>query len=208
MLLNKNIFYKLKEIAKDPRSYHLFLLGFLRRFQLKEVIKDNGTFFEYKGEFYPEYLNKGNAINFIRDRALKYCQGRGLDIGAGQWPLPGAIPVQNDSFQNAYNLDSIDNDSLDFVFSSHCLEHLYRWKDVLKLWASKLRLGGILFLYLPHRSMKLWNPGGPWVGGHHKWLPTQEVLVPFLSAIQMEIIDFNPERDAYWSFYIVAKKNN
>ena len=205
MLPNNNL-YKLKEIIKDPRCYHLFIIAVLRRFQLKKVTKDNKIFFRYRGELYPEYLNHGNAILYIREKALNFCKGKGIDIGAGNWPLPGAIPVQNDTNLNAYNLDPISDSSQDFIFSSHCLEHLYDWQNVLTLWTSKIKKGGVLFLYLPHKSMKLWHPGGPWVGGHHKWQPTTEAIIPFLEKNNMKIMDCNKERDVYWSFHIVAEK--
>ena len=206
MLVKESIFYKLKEITKDPRSYHLFILAVFRRLQLKKVTNNKQNFFQYRNELYPEYLNQGNALFYIREKALTFCKGTGLDIGAGDWPLPGAKPIQNDSTLNAYNLDPIPASSQDFIFSSHCLEHLYGWKNILKLWIHRLKNGGILFLYLPHKSMKLWNPGGPWVGGHHKWQPTADVIIPFLKENRMEIIDYNPDKDIYWSFHIVARK--
>jgi predicted SAM-dependent methyltransferase len=141
-------------------------------FQVKRVQKNGEIFYRYKGVFCPEYLFTGNAASFILDKAYKYCQGKGIDIGAGKWPLRGAIPIENDEYQNAYKLDNFPDGSLDYVFSSHCLEHLDRWQDALRLWIKKLRINGILFLYLPHESMRLWNAGEPVVFDGHKWIPT------------------------------------
>jgi SAM-dependent methyltransferase len=169
-------------------------------------VRKVGEHYFYRGERYPAYLAQGNAAQFIRDEALKYCRGRGLDIGAGEWPLDGAIPVENSHAANAYNLSAFDDNSLDYIFSSHCLEHLTRWEEALALWIQKIKVGGILFLYLPHESMKMWRPGGPWVRDHHVWIPTAQQLIPFLENCGMSILDHNPGRDHAWSFHLVAKK--
>jgi len=100
------------------------------------------------------------------------------------------------------------DESLDFVFSSHCLEHLDKWQYALKLWIAKLRLNGILFLYLPHKSMRLWNPGGPWVGSNHKWIPSYQVINQFLIGHGMEILEYNPERDMFVTCSQVSCRGN
>lgn len=130
----QNLFSKVKRAIKNPEKVVSFLITSSRRIQVKRTEKDGKVCFRYRGEIYPEYLNKGNAASFILDKAKRYCQGKGLDIGAGCWPLPGAIPIENEVDQNAYQLDHFPDGSLDYVFSSHCLEHLDDWKDALRLW--------------------------------------------------------------------------
>jgi len=44
------------------------------------------------------------------------------------------------------------------------------------------------------------------VGPGHKWIPTYEVLTEFLSNQGIEIIEYNPDRDEYWSFHVVGRK--
>ncbi|MFC1932171.1 methyltransferase domain-containing protein [Chloroflexota bacterium] len=197
---------KIKKAIKNPGRIPTHFLTLLKRAQLKRIEKDGEIFYKYKGELYPEYLNKGNAASFILDKAKQHCQGKGIDVGASNWPFPGAIPIQNEKHQNAYKLDNFSDGSLDYVFSSHCLEHLDKWQDALGLWIRKLGINGILFLYSPHESMHLWNPGGPWCGDSHKWIPTFEIINSFLIDNRMEIIEYYPEKDKYWSFHIIAKK--
>ena len=199
---------KIKKIIRNflrslRPSYFLVLL---RRSQVKRIEKDGKVFYKYRGFPYPGYLKKGNAVSFILDKTKQYCRGRGIDVGADRWSLPGAIPVQNEKHQNAYKLDNFPDSSLDYVFSSHCLEHLDRWQYALRLWIEKLRINGILFLYLPHESMPLWHPGGAWVNDAHKWIPTYEIVNNFLIDNGVEVIEYNPQKDKYWSFHIVAKK--
>lgn len=171
----------------------------------KRIIIQGWSFYEYEGEFYPEYLTKGNGMIWIKDKAEKYCKGKGLDIGAGNYCFPGAYAIDYGKEVNALKLDIFNDESMDYIFSSHCLEHLKEWKDALILWIKKLKKNGVLFLYLPHESMKLWRAGEPW-GGAHIWIPTAGVLHDFLEDEGLEIVNVNLYRDAFWSFHIVARK--
>jgi SAM-dependent methyltransferase len=198
---------KAKIAFKNPKRIIVWLLFICNKMLVKKINIAGEIFYKYKGDTYPEYLNKGNAISFIEEKAKFYCHGSGIDVGADIWPFPGAVPIRNEKEQNAYKLDRIPDQSLDYVISSHCLEHLDGWQYALKLWISKLKSNGIIFLYLPHRSNKLWNPGGAWGGPGHKWMPTYEAIISYLSNQGIEIIEYNPGRDDCWSFHIVGKKH-
>ena len=82
--------------------------------------------YSYKGDNYPEYIRNGNAVEHIEVIAKQFCKGKGLDIGGFYgWTLPGAIPINiadNILDYDAYKLP--DYKELDYIFSSHCLEHL------------------------------------------------------------------------------------
>jgi len=56
---------------------------------------------------------------------------------------------------DAYNLPPT---VVDYIFSSHCLEHLNDWVGALDYWATKIKKAGILFLYLPHPAQRYWRP--------------------------------------------------
>lgn len=171
------------------------------------TIKNGKVYFTYKGKTYPSSVAFGNAVDHISDYALRFCKGKGLDIGSKTWPLKGAFPIDNNTNINAYKLDKFENNSLDFIFSSHCLEHLHDWRKALILWIRKLNLNGILFLYLPHHSMTLWEPGSPWVKDDHVWQPKKDIIVSFLKENNMLIEEAIEGPDDYFSFYIIAKKN-
>jgi SAM-dependent methyltransferase len=197
---------KMLKAMRHPSQAVAHLRFLLDPQRVRRVQRRGEWFYKYRGYLYPDYLNHGNAAEHIRQTALRYCQGRGIDIGADRWPFPNAIPIYNEPDQNAYKLDRMPDASLDYVHSSHCLEHLDRWSDALRLWVGKLKPGGYLFLYLPHEDMKLWNPGSPWVHDGHKWQPTVAVLRPFIESLGLRVIEFNPGHDDYWSFHIVAQK--
>jgi len=110
----------------------------------------------YKGNFYPDYLTAGGASHAIFREALKYCQGKGIDVGAGLWPLPGAIPVDISRGPGFGKIVSEFRDySLDYVFSSHCLEHIENWKEALAKWIRKLKPGGVISLPATSRLRNL-----------------------------------------------------
>lgn len=204
--MSVNITRIVKKVFNDPSILCSYAIMLCRLPEVRHVNVNGALFYKFKGVLYPEYLNNGNAASFIRDKALSYCKGKGLDIGADDWPLPGATPVFHAKDLNAYKLDIFPDGTQDFVFSSHCLEHLDRWDEALKLWIRKLKIGGILFLYLPHESMLLWRRYGPWVGVEHKWAPTYQVINKFLTENGLEIVDYNSQKDHYWSFHIIARK--
>lgn len=93
-----------------------------------------------------------------------YLRGRGLDLGAGIFKIiPHAISVDNgdhaiafghqfipDITCDAEKLDMFSSSSMDYVFSSHLLEHIDNYKAALKGWWRLIRHGGKLCLYLPH----------------------------------------------------------
>lgn len=153
--------------------------------------------FEYRGELFPDYLKHGNACQFVAPTALKFCQGDGLDVGAGKWPLPGAIPVELKEGGDAMELP---HGQFAFIFSSHCLEHLVNPIAALEHWKSRIKSGGVLFLYLPHPDMTYWRPQNC-LRHLHAWRPDDMAQIlrdlGFVNVI-------HSERDLAWSFSAVG----
>lgn len=159
--------------------------------------------FEYRGQMYPEYLKHGNACQFIAPTALQFCQGRGLDVGCSKWPLPGAQGVDLAGLAGTVgSATHLPGENWDFIFSSHCAEHLDDPIEAFEHWKDKLRPGGVLFLYLPSSQMAYWKPQH--CRKHrHVWEPVQmaEILrdLGFVNVI-------HSERDLAWSFAVVGWK--
>lgn len=161
---------------------------------------------EFEQRFYPDYLFVGGASFAIHRTALKLCQGAGLDIGAGLWPLPGAVAVDLERGPGANRpLSSIADHSQDYVFSSHCLEHITAWEDALRQWIAKLKPGGRLFLYLPHPTCGIWRPGSPFVGDGHKWAPNAGIIQQTLTRMGGRVIAHDEGPDAMESFFVCAE---
>lgn len=160
----------------------------------------------YRGRFYPDYLTVGGASYCIFREALKFCRGNGIDVGAGLWPLPWAIAV--DALRGpgvGRAVSDFEDESLDYVFSSHYLEHIENWRKALGEWVRKLKPHGIIFLYLPHPECAIWYPGSPFVGDGHKWIPTSGIIKKTLRELKCEIIGYDDGPDAMQSFYVCGR---
>lgn len=162
--------------------------------------------FKYKRNLYPDYLKFGGACKFIEHTARQFCHGKGIDVGCGSWPLEGAQGFDikpHDAAKSGEACDlKVPNESQDYVFSSHCLEHLDDPIKALEHWVSKIRPGGVLFLYLPHPDMEYWLPQN--CRKHrHAWNPQDMAKV--LEDIGLQNV-IHSGRDMYWSFTVVGFK--
>lgn len=123
-----------------------------------------------EGVEYLAHEAEGNAARWVMPLAQYYCKGVGMDVGYSkiEWKLPNAFGIDDNdcSGYNALNLPDISiinsNPAIthwDYLFSSHMLEHLQgNWMTCLDYWLTKIKVGGILFLYLPHASQNYWQP--------------------------------------------------
>jgi SAM-dependent methyltransferase len=81
-----------------------------------------------------------------------YLCGRGIDIGAGPDPLKipvGTVRQWDVSDGDAQYLHGVEDQHYDFVYSSHCLEHLHDVPTALGNWARVLRPSGFLYVIIP-----------------------------------------------------------
>jgi SAM-dependent methyltransferase len=98
-----------------------------------------------------------------------YLQGEGIDIGCGADPVtPDAQPfdvVHGD----ANNITAHVTKKYDFVFSSHCLEHLHDPRRALREWYSILKPGGHLFVVVPDEDLYEQGHFPSRFNTDHKW---------------------------------------
>lgn len=80
----------------------------------------------------------------------KYLTGMGIDIGCGRDPLPGAIEFDKViNNKDAHNLKEFNDGYFDYVYSSHCLEHLEDPATALDEWWRVIKPGGYLYIAVP-----------------------------------------------------------
>lgn len=83
----------------------------------------------------------------------KFINGKGLDIGYGGDPI--APDVQGWDFEHgdAQYLATLKDDTFDYVYSSHTLEHMVNAGTALENWFRVVKPGGYLIIYFPHRDL-------------------------------------------------------
>ncbi len=155
--------------------------------------------FDYRGKLYPSFIREGNGCQYVAPIAKKFCLGYGLDVGCGKWPLEGAQPIELKDGSNAMDLPTGE---FDYIFSSHCLEHLLDPIAALEHWRTRIRQHGVLFLYLPHPDMEYWLPQN--CRKHlHSWMPGQ--IVRMLSDLGFYNV-LGSGRDLAFGFSVVGFK--
>lgn len=153
--------------------------------------------FTFKGNQYPAVLERGNAAQFIVPMAKHFCVGKGYDVGCGKYPLEGSIPIDKRWGKDAMQLPE---GRVDYVFSSHCLEHLPQPVEALRHWQTRLKPGGVLFLYLPHPDAEMWWPENN--RSHlNLWTPMQ-VVEMFKDLGLVNVL--SSERDIAWGFAVIG----
>ena len=100
----------------------------------------------------------------------------------------------------AYNLPDT---KVNYIYSSHCLEHLPDWISALDYWTSKLKTGGVLFLYLPHYNQEYWRP---WNNRKHLHVFTPQIIKDYMES-RGYINVFVSDRDLNDSFMVVGERS-
>lgn len=159
---------------------------------------------EHNGNIYPAFQANGNAARFCMPFAMEVCTGTGFDIGycKEEWKLPHAIGIEP-AIDNRFDAMNLPDIKVDFVMSSHVLEHIPNWSGALNYWMTFLKKGGTLFLYLPDFSQTYWNS---WNNKKHIHNFEPHILRRFLIDSGNFKNIFVSGVDAYNSFICMAEK--
>lgn len=163
---------------------------------------------EFRDKQYPEFISTGNHARFIMPIAKEVLAGKnvGVDIGCRfkEWGYPNATLVDI-TFDDPWHANKLPNfGDLEYIFSSHCLEHIENWEHTIEYWYRALNFEGILFLYLPDITCEYWDT---------RFMPTKRHvnnLFPQTIKYVMETVGFKnifaSERDAAYSFCVYGEK--
>lgn len=121
----------------------------------------------------------------------KYMSGNGCEIGYSGY-LPNVIPILencigydlNTPGYNGEVIPAIDN-YYDYLYSSHCLEHIGDYKNAIKEWIRVVRPGGYIITIVPHRDLyekKLHLPSR-FNGDHKRFYTPASLLKEFEESL-------------------------
>lgn len=92
----------------------------------------------------------------------RYFVGEGLDVGGGQdslaiyaefFPMMRRVFVYDQSHGDAQLLANVADESFDFLYSSHCLEHLRDPGKAMANWLRVVKPGGYLVVQVPDEDL-------------------------------------------------------
>lgn len=158
---------------------------------------------EYNNKKYPKFQSIGNASQFAIPYAKHLCKGYGYDIGCmkKEWSLPGSIPIDL-NFVDEWHATNLPKSNVDYIFSSHCLEHIPDWVSVMDYWYDTIKESGILFLYLPDYSQEYWRP---WNNRKHLNIFSVEIIEDYMNHKKYKNI-YKSSVDLNNSFMIFGEK--
>lgn len=151
-----------------------------------------------------------------RARLEEIAIGKGIDVGCNLKPIGGYgcdidPDVKPDIICSMDNIP-INDASLNYVVSSHCLEHTGDTVKTLKEWHRILKIGGRVGILVPHADYVPWQSLGD-ATMTHRQLFTPTTLKKFLKFVGFEVIHVEEiERPYAWkqkpAIVAIAKKVN
>lgn len=168
----------------------------------------------------------GREVDKARPRLNKYCLGSGVDIGCGGIEtdsLSGyrqnkinelAIGVDLSQTQlcgRADNLYWFNDEVLDYIFSSHLLEHMGDIPATIKEWFRVLKPEGMVVMYLPLKGHYP-SMGHPDANRDHKMDLSPKILLDLLMKVgllfEVVYIQEQIEGEEYSFDFVIRKQKS
>lgn len=132
----------------------------------------------------------------------KYLTGTGIDIGCGSDPITESCRAWDLADGDAQKLEGVLDCSYDYVYSSHCLEHMRDPLEALGSWWRVLKPGGYLIVIVPDEDLyeqgiwpSVFNPDHKWTYSISKeagrsWSPRHKDLVELVKGLGEHRIEY------------------
>ena len=151
---------------------------------------------------------------------VNYLNGNGIDIGCGNDPVFPNVQPFDIEHGDANRISDFVKDQKDFVFSSHCLEHMQDPYLALKEWYKILKPGGYLFILVPDEDLyeqgvfpSRFNPDHKWtftISKSQSWSPKSINILDLIQTIDAKLVSLKLQdhnfdyaiyshRSSYWS---------
>lgn len=121
-----------------------------------------------------------------------YMSGTGLDIGYAGYQ-EGCLPILPTATGVDWNYPGydgarlpFDSESQDYVYSSHCLEHIEFDCAAVAEWHRVVKVGGHLVIVVPHQYLyeKKWRTPSTWNRDHKRFYTPGELMMTVEDALQ------------------------
>lgn len=87
------------------------------------------------------------------DTERAWLSGKGIDIGCGPDPVFPDVTRFDIADGDANHITNYVSDTFDFVYSSHCLEHMHDARQALGEWWQLVRPGGVMMVIVPDEDL-------------------------------------------------------
>ena len=131
----------------------------------------------------------------LRPEEMELLCGKGIDIGCGNDPVnPECQRFDvDDGDANSITNHISELESYDYVFSAHCLEHMYKPSETIQDWWKLVKPGGVLVVIVPDEDLyeqgywpSLFNPDHKatfTLGKQKSWSPVSHNLFELAQAL-------------------------
>jgi SAM-dependent methyltransferase len=148
-----------------------------------------------------EKSNKRRITQEIFHRVFK---GKGIDIGCGPDLLTNSFKPQHEIHCEAFDKQHGDannitkyrqKESYDFVYSSHCLEHVYDPFKSLQEWGQLVKPGGYMVVVIPEEDLYEQGHFPSRYNSDHKW--TFTIYKPTSKPHTVNVVDLLKQLDGF-----------
>lgn len=135
-------------------------------------------------------------------------RGEGIDIGCGPDPVFPDVRRFDREHGDANEIRRFVDRQFDFVYASHCLEHMVDARKAIRQWWALVKPGGVLFLIVPDEDLyeqgrwpSRFNPDHKWtftIAKHRSWSPVSIGLLELARGLPGgELLDIRLQDDGY-----------
>jgi SAM-dependent methyltransferase len=131
----------------------------------------------------------------LKENEKSLLNGKGIDIGCGEDPVTTDCErfdmADGDANKITDHIKEIN--SYDYVFSAHCLEHMYIPKETIQDWWKLVKPGGVMIVIVPDEDLyeqgywpSLFNPDHKatfTIGKQTSWSPTSHNLLELANLL-------------------------
>lgn len=155
------------------------------------------------------------TLLLLTDQELRFLSGKGIDIGCGPDPVRPDVRRFDVEDGDANRITAFVDEvgSFDYVFSSHCLEHMSDADGAIREWWKLVKPGGVMIVIVPDEDLyeqgywpSLFNPDHKFtftISKQGSWSPRSRSLVELVRGLPAaEPISIRLQDNAYERSYL------